>query len=104
MDTQLYEKRTIHLLEGNDMTTLIAIAVLAFVIYCFMAEANCSPKNSPAIVTILCRLVARHIKLALKLLVGPAFSSHLINGTIGIRFLPPARVGRLPRFSGTSQE
>jgi hypothetical protein len=52
------------------MTILIVIAVLAFVLYCFMAEWNCSAKNSPTIVTILCRLVARHIKLALKLLVG----------------------------------
>jgi hypothetical protein len=49
------------------MTTLIVIAALAFVLYCFMAEANCSAKHSPAIVTILCRLVARHIKLAWKL-------------------------------------
>jgi hypothetical protein len=49
------------------MTTLIAIAVLAFVTYCFLAEANCSAKLSPAIVTILCRLVARHIKLAWKI-------------------------------------
>jgi hypothetical protein len=48
------------------MTTLIVIAVLAFVLYCFMAEANCSAKHSPAIVTILCCLVARHIKLAWK--------------------------------------
>jgi hypothetical protein len=67
MDAQLYEQRTIHMLEGNDMTTLSVIGVLAFVIYCFLAEANCSAKNSPTIVTILCRLVARHIKLAWKL-------------------------------------
>lgn len=52
------------------MTTFIVIAVLAFVLYCFMAEWNCSAKNSPTIVTILCRLVARHIKLAWKLFVG----------------------------------
>ena len=52
------------------MTALIAIAVLAFVIYCFLAEWNCSAKNSPTIVTILCRLVARHIKLVWKLFVG----------------------------------
>jgi hypothetical protein len=52
------------------MTTLIVFAVLAFVLYCFLAEWNCSGKNSPTIVTILCRLVARHVKLAWKLLVG----------------------------------
>lgn len=52
------------------MTTLIMIAVIAFVIYGFLPEANCSAKHSPVIVTILCRLVARHIKLALKLLLG----------------------------------
>lgn len=52
------------------MTTLIVIAAIVFVLYCFMAEWNCSAKHSPAIVTILCRLVARHIKLAWKLLVG----------------------------------
>ena len=50
------------------MTTLIVIAALAFVLYCFMAEWNCSAKHSPAIVTIFCRLVARHIKLSWKLL------------------------------------
>jgi hypothetical protein len=52
------------------MTTLIVIAAIVFVLYCYMAEWNCSGKNTPTIVTILCRLVARHIKLALKLLVG----------------------------------
>jgi hypothetical protein len=70
MDAQSYEQRTIHVFEGNDMTTLIAIAVLAFVIYCFLAEANCSAKHSPVIVTILCRMLARHIKLGWKLFVG----------------------------------
>jgi hypothetical protein len=49
---------------------LILIGVIGFIIYCFLAEANCSAKNSPAIVTILCRLVARHIKLAWKLFAG----------------------------------
>jgi hypothetical protein len=49
------------------MTTLIVIAIIVFVLYCFMAEWNCGAKNSPVIVTILCRLVARHIKLAWKL-------------------------------------
>jgi hypothetical protein len=67
MDAQLYERRTIHLVEGNDMTTLSVIGVLAFVIYCFMTEWNCAGKHSPVIVTILRRLVARHIKLAWKL-------------------------------------
>jgi len=52
------------------MTILIAIAAIVFVIYCFLAEANCSAKHSPVIVTILCRLLARHIKLAWKLFVG----------------------------------
>ena len=52
------------------MTTLIVIAPIVFVLYCFMAEWNCSAKNSPVIVTILCRLVARHIKLVWKLFVG----------------------------------
>ena len=55
------------------MTTTAIIAIIAaivFVLYCFMAEADCSAKHSPAIVTILCRLVARHIKLDFKLLVG----------------------------------
>jgi hypothetical protein len=52
------------------MTTLIVIAAIVFVLYCFMAEWNCSSKHSPVIVTILCRLVARHIKLAWKLFVG----------------------------------
>lgn len=67
MDAQLYEQRAIHMVEGNDMTTLSVIGVLAFVIYCFMAEWNCAGKHSPVIVTILRRLVARHIKLAWKL-------------------------------------
>jgi len=53
--------------EENDMTTSIVIAAILFVLYCFVAEWNCAGKNSPVIVTILCRLVARHIKLALKL-------------------------------------
>jgi len=48
----------------------VIIGIIAFVIYCFLAEANCSAKHSPTIVTILCRLVARHIKLACKLFVG----------------------------------
>ena len=52
------------------MTTLIVITAIVFVLYCFMAEWNCSAKHSPAIVTILCRLLARHIKLAWKLFVG----------------------------------
>jgi hypothetical protein len=69
MDTQSYE-RTIHMLEGNDMTTLIVIAPIVFVLYCFMAEWNCSGRHSLVIVTILCRLVARHIKLGWKLFVG----------------------------------
>jgi hypothetical protein len=68
MGAQLCEQRTIHVVEGNDMTTLSVIGVLAFVIYCFMAEWNCAGKHSPVIVTILRRLVARHIKLAWKLL------------------------------------
>jgi hypothetical protein len=46
------------------MTTLTTIAIAHFVIYCFMAEWNCGAKNSPVFVTILRRLVARHIKLA----------------------------------------
>lgn len=56
--------------EVNNMTTLVAIAAIVFGGYCFMAEWNCSAKRSPALVTILCRLVARHIKLAWKLFVG----------------------------------
>ena len=63
-------RRGNHMLEGNEMSTLIVIAVIVFVLYCFMAEWNCSAKHSPVIVTILCRLVARHIKLAWKLFVG----------------------------------
>lgn len=50
--------------------TTPAIIAIAFLIYCFMVEWNCGPKNSPVILTILCRLVARHVKLAWKLLVG----------------------------------
>jgi hypothetical protein len=49
------------------MTTPIVIAIIVFVLYCFLAEWNCCAKNSPVIVTIFCRLVARHIKLAWKL-------------------------------------
>jgi hypothetical protein len=56
--------------EENDMTTLIVIAAVVFVLYCFMAEWNCAAKHSPVIVTILCRLGARHIELAWKLFVG----------------------------------
>ena len=58
------------MLEGNDVTTLIVIAATIFVLYCFMAEWNCSAKTPPTIVSILCRLVARHIKLGWKLFVG----------------------------------
>ena len=49
---------------------LILIGVIGFIIYCFLAEWNCPGKHSPVIVTILCRLVARHIKLAWKLFMG----------------------------------
>jgi hypothetical protein len=56
--------------EENEMTTLIVIAAIVFVLYCFTAEWNCSAKHSPVTVTILCRLVARHLKLVSKLLVG----------------------------------
>jgi hypothetical protein len=45
----------------------ILIGVIGFIVYCFMAEWNCAGKHSPVIVTILRRLVARHIKLAWKL-------------------------------------
>jgi fucose permease len=48
----------------------IAAAVGMFIVYCFMAEANCGAKHSPTLVTILCRLVARHIKLGFKMFVG----------------------------------
>jgi hypothetical protein len=61
------------------MTTFIVITAIVFVIYCFMAERNCSAKRSLVIVTILCRLVARHIKLALKLLVGLIYFSGAIS-------------------------
>lgn len=52
------------------MTIPVIIAVLAFLLYCFMAEWSCGAKSSPVIVTIMCRLVARHVKLIWKLLVG----------------------------------
>jgi hypothetical protein len=55
------------MLEENDMTTPIVIAAIVIAAYCFMAEWNCAGKHSPVIVTILRRLVARHIKLAWKL-------------------------------------
>ncbi len=49
---------------------LTSIGVIVFLLYCFMEEWNCGGKNTPTIVRILCRLVARHVKLAWKLLVG----------------------------------
>src|SRR5271154_4335819 len=51
-------------------TTYIVLAAIAlFLIYCrFLADNNCSAKHSPVIVTILCRLVSRHMKLAWNLM------------------------------------
>jgi|SRR5271157_391655 len=51
------------------MNTAILIGIAAFLFYCrFIADKNCSPKNCPTIVTIFCRLVSHHLKLAWKLL------------------------------------
>src|SRR5271163_2623023 len=51
-------------------TAYIVIAAIAiFLIYCrFLADNNCSAKHSPVIVTIFCRLVSKHMKLAWKLM------------------------------------
>jgi hypothetical protein len=58
-------------MNSMDITRwLILIGVIGFITYCFLAEWNCAGKHSPVIVTILRRLVARHVKLVCKLLVG----------------------------------
>jgi hypothetical protein len=73
------------------MITLVVIAVLTFVLYCFMAEWNCSAKNSPTIVTIFCRLVARHIKLAWRLFFAVIYFIAGIAALVGMS--KPVKLG-----------
>jgi len=67
------------------------ISVIGFIIYCFLAEANCSAKHAPPIVTILCCLVARHIKLAWKLLFAATYFIAAVAAFVGMS--QPVRSG-----------
>jgi hypothetical protein len=68
------------------LTTLNVIAAIVFLLYCFMEEWNCGGKHTPTIVRILCRLVARHVKLAWKLLVGLIYFFGVIS--ISLQMMP----------------
>lgn len=67
------------------------VSVIGFIIYCFLAEANCSAKHTPAVVTILCRLVARHMKVAWRLFFGVVYFIVAVAAFVGMS--QPVRSG-----------